>query len=210
MGRRLGLEMSDRLSGMSGPSTPVHSDHSESTVEGLPPRPGVVPISPPRALTPPPVAGPSRPPGYPRSGQTPIAPIPLRAIPPPAPVMSPPAPLIRPPIRGPPPEHESSGFSGVGPSYPCSPLSVPYHYYQALLMEREELLGQVGELTQAMRDLDPNRGERQLREEIRAFRTEVVERLCGITAPLGTPGDIIDWARWVLEQLEVIGGPDFP
>ncbi|XP_063945948.1 lysine-rich arabinogalactan protein 19-like [Daucus carota subsp. sativus] len=119
--------MSDRLSGMSGPSTPVHSDHSESTVEGLPPRPGVVPISPPRALTPPPVAGPSRPPGYPRSGQTPIAPIPLRAIPPPAPVMSPPAPLIRPPIRGPPPEHESSGFSGVGPSYPCSPLSVPYH-----------------------------------------------------------------------------------
>ena len=62
-----------RLSGMSGPSTPVHSDHSESTVEGLPPRPGVVPISPPRALTPPPVAGPSRPPGYPRSGQTPIA-----------------------------------------------------------------------------------------------------------------------------------------
>nr|XP_017245616.1 PREDICTED: pollen-specific leucine-rich repeat extensin-like protein 3 [Daucus carota subsp. sativus] len=109
---------------MSGPSTPVHSDHSESTVEGLPPRPGVVPISPPRALTPPPVAGPSRPPGYPRSGQTPIAPIPLRAIPPPAPVMSPPAPLIRPPIRGPPPEHESSGFSGVGPSYPCSPLSI--------------------------------------------------------------------------------------
>ncbi|XP_063939752.1 uncharacterized protein LOC135148457 [Daucus carota subsp. sativus] len=177
---------------MSGPSTPVHSDHSESTVEGLPPRPGVVPISPPRAPTPPPVAGPSRPPGYSRSGQTPIAAIPLRAIPPPAPVMPPPAPMIRPPIRGPPPEHESSGFS------------------QALLMEREELLGQIGELTQAMRDLDPNRGERQLREEILAFRTEAVERLCGITAPLGTPGDIIDWARWVLEQLDIIGGPDFP
>ncbi|XP_063944234.1 protein PAF1 homolog [Daucus carota subsp. sativus] len=199
-----------RLSGMSGPSTPVHSDHSESTVEGFPPRPGVVPISPPRALTPPPVAGPSRPPGYPHSGQTPIAAIPLRAIPSPAPEMPPPAPIVRPPIRGPPPEHESSGFSGVGPSYPHSPLSVPYHYYQALLMQREELLGQISELTQAMGELDPSRAERQLREEIRAFRTEAVERLCGITAPLGTPGDIIDWARWVLERLDVIGGPDFP
>ncbi|KAL1826907.1 hypothetical protein ACET3Z_005319 [Daucus carota] len=198
------------LSDMSGPSTPVHSDHSESTVEGLPLRPGVVPVSSPRALTPPPVAGPSRPPGYPHSGQTPIAAIPLRAIPPPAPVMPPPAPLIRPPIRGPPPEHESSGFSGVGPSYPCSPLSVPYHYYQALLMEREELLGQIGELTQAMRDLDPTRGERQLREDIFVFRRIAAARLHGATSEFGTPGDVIDWARWVLEQLEVIGGPDFP
>nr|XP_017228412.1 PREDICTED: cleavage and polyadenylation specificity factor subunit 6-like [Daucus carota subsp. sativus] len=199
--------MSDRLSGMSGPSTPVHS---ESKVEGLPHHPGVVPISPPRAPTPPPVAGPSRPPGYLRSGQTPIAAIPHRAIPPPAPMIPPPAPMIRPPIRGPPPEQDSSGSSGVGPSVPFSPLAVPYHYYQALLMEREELLGQIREMTQAMRALDPSRGERQLREDIFVFRRIAAARLHGATSEFGTPEDIIDWARWVLEQLDVIGGPDFP
>ena len=78
------------------------------------------------------------------------------------------------------------------------------------MIEKDELLGQIREMEQMRRIADVRGGRRQLREEILAFRTDAVERLCGITAPLGTPGDIIDWARWVLEQLDVIGGPDFP
>ena len=97
---------------------PVSADHSEPSVgvSSSEPQPVVPPVL---AILPPSV----------------LQPVPLQAIPPPG---------MRPPVRGPPPA--DSGFTShsvTGVPFQFSSYHVPYHQFEAFLMENRFLRGQI-------------------------------------------------------------------
>ena len=164
---------------------PVSADHSEPSV-GAPasdPRPVIPPAL---AILPPPV----------------LQPVPLQAIP-----LS----GMRPPVRGPPPA--DSGFTShsvTGVPFQFSSYPVPYHQFEACLMEQRFLQGQIQELLHIMRTREMGSGERRLRERLQAFRRAAAVRIAEATHEDITPDFLVEWAKWVLEELEEIGGPDLP
>ncbi|KAL8155496.1 hypothetical protein AgCh_000764 [Apium graveolens] len=106
--------------------------------------------------------------------------VPLQAIPPLG---------MRPPIRGPPPA--DSGFTSH---------SVTGRFLQ----------GQIQELLHIMHTREVGSGERRLRERLQAFRRAAAVRFAEATHEDITPDFLVEWAKWVLEELEEIGGPDLP
>ena len=164
---------------------PVSVDHSKPSV-GAPasdPRPVIPPAL---AILPPPV----------------LQPVPLQAIPPPG---------MRPPVRGPPPA--DSGFTShsvTGVPFQFSSYPVPYHQFEACLMEQRFLQGQIQELLHIMRTREMGSGERRLRERLQVFRRAAAVRIAEATHEDITPDFLVEWVKWVLEELEEIGGPDLP
>ena len=131
-----------------------------------------------------------------------LQPVPLQAIPPPG---------MRPPIRGPPPA--DSGFTGhsvTGVPFQFSSYPVPYHQLEAFLMEQRFLQGQIQELLHIMRTREVGSGERRLRERLQVFHREAIVRIAEATYEDITPDFLVELAKWVLEELEEIGGPDLP
>ncbi|KAL8110098.1 hypothetical protein AgCh_025994 [Apium graveolens] len=109
-----------------------------------------------------------------------------------------PPPVLQPvPLQAIPPRGVPFQFS----SYP-----VPYHQFEACLMEQRFLQGQILELLHIMRTREVGSGERRLRERLQAFRRATAVRIAEATHEDITPDFLVEWAKWVLEELEEIGG----
>ncbi|KAL8100055.1 hypothetical protein AgCh_032352 [Apium graveolens] len=164
---------------------PAPADHSEPSVGG--PSSDPLPVVPPvLVILPPPV----------------LQPVPLQAIPPPC---------MRPPIREPP--SADSGFTGhsvTGVPFQFSLYLVSHHQFEACLMEQRFLQGQIQELLHIMRTRDVGSGERRLRGRLKVFLTAAAVRIYEATNEDITPDFLVEWVKWVLEELEEIGGPDLP
>ena len=145
--------------------------------------------------------------GVPSSDPRPVVPPVLQPVP--LQVILPPG--MRPPIRGPPPA--DSGFTGhsvTGVPFQFSFYHVPYHQFEACLMEQRFLRGQIQELLHIIRTREVGSGERRLRERLQVFRRTTVVRIVKATHEDITPDFLVEWDKWVLEELEEIGGPDLP
>ncbi|XP_074359054.1 uncharacterized protein LOC141698283 [Apium graveolens] len=164
---------------------PCISYHSEPSVGG----PSSDPLSvalPVLAILPPPM----------------LQPVLLQAIPPLG---------VRPPIRGPPPaDSDSTGHSVASVPFQSTLHPVPYYRYEALLLERDSLLAHIRELQHIIKTTDVNRGMRELREEIHVTCRILEARLHGATSPGRGPDAFMGWASEVMEDLERLGGPEFP
>ena len=77
-------------------------------------------------------------------------------------------------------------------------------------MEQRFLQGQIQELLHIMRTREVGSGEKRLRERLQVFRRAAAVRIAEATHEDITPAFLVEWAKWVLEELEEIGGPDLP
>ena len=77
-------------------------------------------------------------------------------------------------------------------------------------MERQYLLGQVRELERVIQMMDPGRAERELRQEIVTVREIARAKLSAAAEDQGTYGDLVEWAIWMMKELDKLGGPTFP
>ncbi|KAL8105647.1 hypothetical protein AgCh_029446 [Apium graveolens] len=72
-------------------------------------------------------------------------------------------------------------------------------------MEQRYLQGQIQELLHIMRTRAVGSGERRLRERLQAFHRAAAVRIAEATHEDITPDLLVEWAKWVLEELEEIG-----
>ena len=61
-----------------------------------------------------------------------------------------------------------------------------------------------------MRTRDIGSGERKLRERIQVFRRAYAVKIARPTHEDIIPDFFVEWAKWVLEELEEIGSLDLP
>ena len=174
---------------MSDPIIPPYPQHSDTTVSGPPP---------PQIPEP-------RPPVSPTLEEVLAA----AAVVPPRDIAS--TSRARPFIPGPPPSTPSSTRgSSVHTSFRTAQHPVPYHEYEAMRMERQYLLGQIRELERVIQMMDPGRAERELRQEIVTVREIARAKLSIAAEDQGTYGDLVEWAIWMMKELDKLGGPTFP
>ncbi|XP_074326499.1 uncharacterized protein LOC141664443 isoform X1 [Apium graveolens] len=146
----------------------------------------------------------------------PVVPAPIPAVGPIIPIVSavplraiPPQPhQVRPPVRGPPPGDTSSTDHSVArtPPHPV-PGPVPYRVYEAIVRERDDLLGQLREMEHVMRTTDRAQVERDLREKILISR--MVARAT-LHVDIDDFDHLREWAKYVMRELQEIGGSEFP
>ena len=77
-------------------------------------------------------------------------------------------------------------------------------------MERQYLLGQVRELERIIQMTDTGRAERALRYEIVDVRMMARAKLGAVAEDQSTYSDLVEWAIWMMKELDKLGGPTFP